>query len=242
MRKKRIEKKQKSGAPAWMTTFSDLMSLLLTFFILLYSFSTLDAIKFKNVASALQSVLLGQTATTIFDDEVPAENPIPTPMQMPDKEMESEIEEVYEKVKSFVDEQGLNAQVSVAKERRGVVIDIKERVLFDLGKAVIKPDSIIVLDKLGDLFQTIDKDIAIEGHTDNLPIHTYQFPTNWELSAARAINVLRFFVEEKGADPTRISATGYGEFRPIASNDTAAGRAANRRVNILLLVYDYEDR
>lgn len=239
MPKKQIEKKSGGGSPAWMTTFSDLMSLLLTFFILLYSFSELDAIKFRNVASALQSVLLGQTNNTIFEEEMPAENPVPLPVPTPDQqELSNQIMEVYEKVKSFVEEQGLSAQVSVKPESRGVVIDIKENVLFDLGKADIKPDSKLILDKLVTLFDEVDKEVVIEGHTDNLPINTYQFPTNWELSTTRAVNVLRYFVEVNGADPTRISATGYGEYRPLMPNDTEAGRAANRRVNILLLVWE----
>jgi len=237
MPKKRLEKKEKSGSPAWMTTFSDLMSLLLTFFILLYSFSTLDAIKFRNVASALQTVLLGQTDPTIFEEEMPEDSPISTPI--PDQ-VETDIQEVYEQVRSYIEEQGLDAQVSVTKEKRGVLIDIKEKVLFDLGKAEIKPESKVILDKLGDLVNEVDKDIVIEGHTDNLPINTYQFPTNWELSTGRAVNVLRYFVEVNNADPRRISATGYGEYRPIAPNDNSEGRAINRRVNILLLVYGTE--
>jgi len=237
MPKKRIKQKQKSGSPPWMTTYSDLMSLLLTFFILLFSFSTLDAIKFRNVASALQTVLLGQTNPTIFEEEMPADSPISTPI--PDQ-VETDIQEVYEQVRSFIENQGLDAQVSVTMEKRGVAIDIKEHVLFDLGKADIKPESKIILDKLGNLVNEVDKDFVIEGHTDNLPINTFQFPTNWELSATRAVNVLRYFVENNEADPTRISATGYGEYRPIASNETTEGRAVNRRVNILLLVYGTE--
>ncbi|MCG8483982.1 MAG: OmpA family protein [Clostridia bacterium] len=241
MPRKQFNKDSKGRAPTWVTTFSDLMTLLLTFFVLLFSFSELDAVKFKNMAIALQSVLMGETSTTIFEDELPADNPIPTPIPAPDvSELESEIREVFEKVKNYVEEHNLSAQVSVKADARGVVIDIKERVLFDLGKADIKPESKIILDKLSLLFEEIDKDIVIEGHTDNLPINTYQFPTNWELSTTRAVNVLRYFVEIKGADPTRISATGYGEYRPLESNDTYAGKAANRRVNILLLVYDSE--
>lgn len=241
MPRKEFKKDSGGGAPGWITTFSDLMSLLLTFFILLFAFSELDAVKFKNMAVALQSVLMGETSTTIFEESLPSDNPIPSPIPAPDmSELESEIQEVFEKVKDFVEEHELSAQVSVKADARGVVIDIKENVLFDLGKADIKPESRIILDKLSLLFTEIDKDIVIEGHTDNLPINTYQFPTNWELSATRAVNVLRYFVEIKGADPTRITATGYGEYSPIESNDTVEGRAANRRVNILLLVFDPE--
>lgn len=239
MPKKEFKKDGGAGAPGWITTFSDLMSLLLTFFILLFSFSELDAVKFKNMAIALQSVLMGETSTTIFEEQLPADNPIATPIPAPDiSELQQEIQEVFKKVKEYVEEHGLEAQVSVKADARGVVIDIKESVLFDLGKADIKPESKVLLDKLALLIEEIDKDIVVEGHTDNLPINTYQFPTNWELSVVRAVNVLRYFVEEKDVDPLRISATGYGEYRPLEYNDTTEGRAANRRVNILLLVYD----
>lgn len=241
MPKKEFKNDSGGGAPGWITTFSDLMSLLLTFFILLFAFSELDAVKFKNMATAVQAVLMGESSTTVFEDQLPADSPISTPMPAPDaSEIESEIREVYEKVKTFIEDQNLSAEVSVKAETRGVVIDIKESVLFDLGSADIKPESKVILDKLSLLFDEINKDIVIEGHTDNLPINTYQFPTNWELSAIRAINVLRYFVEFKGADPTRISATGYGEYRPLESNETNEGKATNRRVNILLLVHNPE--
>lgn len=234
-----MEKKSSGGAPGWMCTYGDLMSLLLTFFILLYSFSSLDAAKFQSLASALQSVLLGDSNPEIFQDSPSSDNPVTLPIPSPDaSEVESEIQEIYKEVYTFISEQGLQAEVSVRTERRGVVIDIQENVLFDSGSAVIKDESREILNKLSLIFKEIDKDTAIEGHTDNMPINTYQFPTNWELSTTRAVNVLRYFVEVNGADPTKISATGYGEYRPIASNETSEGKSRNRRVNILLLVHD----
>ncbi|NLE23929.1 MAG: OmpA family protein [Clostridiaceae bacterium] len=238
MPKKKQEDVSKSGSPGWMTTYSDLMSLLLTFFILLYSFSSLDAKKFQDVANALQAVLTGQSNITIFDHSPPAETSVDAPVAVPDEdEFEFEIQEVYDQVKEYLEKEGLDAQVSVTMNQKGILIDIKESVLFDLGKADIKQGSKVILDKLGQLIKTIDKDIVIEGHTDNLPINTFEFKSNWELSVIRAVNVLRYFVEVQGADPHRISATGYGEYQPIASNETDAGKAMNRRVNILLLVY-----
>lgn len=245
MPRRRENKQEGGGSPAWMTTFSDLMTLLLTFFILLYSFSTLDAIKFKNVASALQSVLLGEAKPTIFPNDVPPGNtPIndPLPVQQTQiEELNSELVELFTLVNEYVEREGLQAEISVRTDRRGVIIDIKEKVLFDSGKAVLKEDSLEVLDKVVVLFEQFDNELIIEGHTDNVPINTAQFPTNWELSVIRAINVLRYFTEHKEVDPSRISSAGYGEYKPISTNDHAAGRALNRRVNILILVEAQEE-
>lgn len=230
-----------------MTTFSDLMTLLLTFFILLYSFSTLDAIKFKNVASALQNVLLGEAKPTIFPNEVPpGEEPVMDPVPMPVTEEQSEVQddallELYQIVQSYVELEELEAEISVKTNLRGVIIDINERVLFDSGKAELKEESLEILDKVAVLINQFENELIIEGHTDNNPIHTAQFDSNWELSVIRAVNVLRYFTEMKAVSSERISAAGYGEYRPIQSNNTALGRAYNRRVNILILVDSTEE-
>lgn len=228
-----------------MTTFSDLMTLLLTFFILLYSFSTLDAIKFKNVASALQSVLLGEAKPTIFPNDVPPGNaPVQDPLPVEQtliEELNTELVQLYQMVNDYVRQEGLQAEISVRTDRRGVIIDIKEKVLFDSGKAELKGDSREVLDKVAALMNEFDNDLIIEGHTDTVPINTAQFPSNWELSVIRAVNVLRYFTETKDVDPVRISAAGYGKYKPISTNDNAAGRALNRRVNILILVEAEEE-
>jgi chemotaxis protein MotB len=232
-------KKQKSeggGSPAWMTTFSDLMTLLLTFFILLYSFSTLDAIKFKNVASALQSVLLGEAKPTIFPNDIPpGEVPINPPIPI-ESELNTEMTQLYEIVRDYVEHEGLQAEISVRTDRRGVIIDIKDTVLFDSGKSVLKEESKAILEKVVTLIQQFDNELIIEGHTDTMPINTVKFASNWELSVIRAVNVLRYFTETKDVEPGRISSAGYGQYKPISTNDNATGRALNRRVNILILV------
>ncbi|MBN2258996.1 MAG: OmpA family protein [Clostridiales bacterium] len=229
------------GSPAWMTTFSDLMTLLLTFFILLFSFSTLDAIKFKNVASALQSVLLGEAKPTIFPNDIPPGNipimdPIPVPATDETETIDNELTILYEMVMKFVESENMQANITVSKDLRGVIIDINERVLFDSGKADLKPESKVVLEKVYELISQFENELIIEGHTDDNPINTAQFPSNWELSVIRAVNVLRYFTEVKNISPTRISAAGYGEYQPMEMDDTQVDKAFNRRVNILILV------
>ncbi len=245
MPRRKKQKAEGGGSPAWMTTFSDLMTLLLTFFILLYSFSTLDAIKFKNVASALQSVLLGEAKPTIFPNDIPpGDAPINSPIPVEktsESELNNEMEQLYEIVRDYVENEGLQAEISVRTDRRGVIIDIKERVLFDSGKAELKEESKTVLEKVVTLVQQFENDLIIEGHTDDVPINTIQFSSNWELSVIRAVNVLRYFTEAKDVDPIRISAAGYGKYKPISTNENALGRMLNRRVNILILVEAEEE-
>ncbi|MCD6340821.1 MAG: OmpA family protein [Desulfurococcales archaeon] len=238
-RKKKAD--EGGGSPAWMTTFSDLMTLLLTFFILLFSFSTLDAIKFKNVASALQSVLLGEAKPTIFPNdippgEIPILDPIPVPKQDEIDTIDNELVQLYELVTTYVNQEGISAEISVRTNLRGVIIDINESVLFDSGRADLKEESKGILDKVYNLIAQFDNELIIEGHTDDNPIHTSQFQSNWELSVIRAVNVLRYFTEEKDIDTDRISAAGYGEYQPISGNETKFGKSFNRRVNVLILV------
>lgn len=127
-------------------------------------------------------------------------------------------------------------QVSIKEEKGRLVITMLNKILFDSGKADIKKEAMPVLDKLGKILKEYsNRDVLVEGHTDNVPISTSIFPSNWELSAHRATTVLRYFVERHNISPKRISAAGYGEYRPVASNSTLGGRAKNRRVEVILL-------
>ena len=238
MSRRRSKERLDTGAPEWMTTFSDLVTLLLTFFILLYSFSTLDAQKFKSIAQSLQSALTGQSGLTIFDnDSPPGDVPIEEIVPSPDSNGEilsEEIQNMLDIVSDFVEREGLEAEVTLRADRRGVIIEIKDTILFDPGKAELKKNSREILDKITLLIQEFENKIIIEGHTDNVPINTYRFPTNWELSAIRATTVVRYFIEERGVDP-KVLVAGYGEYQPIAPNDSPENRSLNRRVNILIV-------
>src|SRR5690625_4225037 len=188
--------KNNKGAPPWMTTFSDLMSLLLTFFILLYSMSSIDAIKFKSISQSLQGVLSGLGYTKIVDGpsqdmEIPSQIETPLGEDKEDTLMQN-ILDVYNLVQDYVDAQGLDANVTVDMDKRGVFVDIKEAILFEPGSAEIKEDGLKVLERLKGIFNDFDNEIVIEGHTDDVPMNTPQFPSNWELSTGRAVAVLRY--------------------------------------------------
>jgi len=242
-KKKGLEPTEKSSG-GWIVTFSDLMTLLLTFFILLYSISTVSEAKFRQAAASLQSVLSGNPSTMIFNetpsgaDSMPFDpvvpQPIPNPVEQPD--FNAEIIEMYKTIKEFIQENGLNADIEVTYNARGVLVNISEAVLFESGSSDIKNEGQTLLDTMAILLQTIDKDIEVQGHTDNQPIQTSKYPTNWELSVDRAVQVARYFIQRHNIAPERLKAAGFAEFQPLAPNDTPENRALNRRVNLLIIL------
>jgi chemotaxis protein MotB len=231
-----------SGGPSggeWLATYADTMTLLLTFFILLYSFSSVDANKLKQISAALNSILTGQAGNSIFDynmkyGDVPLVGEMSDETQIPiDKGTGDPT--MYETVLEFIEKNKLETIVQITEDSRGIIIQLRDNILFESGRADIKENSKIILEKISTLISSFPNEIIIEGHTDNIPISNYKFASNWELSSARAISVLKYFVEIKKVDPFRVSAHGYGEYRPVTKNDTPEHRAANRRVNILIV-------
>ena len=125
--------------------------------------------------------------------------------------------------------------MSFILQERGLVIRVSDQFFFHTGEAAIRPDVLPFLKVLGQTLQGMDNSIRIEGHTDNVPINTVQFPSNWELSTARATTIIRYFITNFQFDPQKLSAAGYGEYRPVAANDTSEGRDQNRRVDVVIL-------
>ena len=238
------KKKNNGGGPSgeeWLQTYSDTVTLLLTFFVLLYSFSSVDAQKFKQVASAFQSVLTGQSGDTVFDFNMENGNvPIMGDTSKLAPETGGKDNELYDKVNEAIKKSDFKGAVKLKNDSRGVLIELKESILFELGQADIKHQSLPILEKLNTIILKLPNNILVEGHTDNLPIKNYKYDSNWELSTARAVNVLRYFVETKKQNPQRFTAAGYGQFKPICANDTDEHRAKNRRVNIVIVSMERE--
>ncbi|KPU44698.1 motility protein B [Oxobacter pfennigii] len=240
MTRKKAEKKEISQE--WLTTYSDMMTLLLTFFVLLYSFSIIDTIKFRKLSSSLASALNNSGAdmfevyetsgdVPVIGEEVPGSDVLPN----------QNGNAMYNAVTEFVNDNNLGEYVTIKESARGIIIEFKDRILFDTGRAEIKNEGVPVLMKITELIGNMPNDIIIEGHTDNVPISTAQFPSNWELSSARALRVMWYLTENRGLDPKRFSVQAFGEYNPIAGNDTPEGRAQNRRVNILILSKNDEE-
>ncbi|QGP92848.1 Motility protein B [Neomoorella glycerini] len=238
MASKKGQKKQEEGAPTWMITYSDLMTQLVVFFVLLFSFSVLNQQKFQQFIASYQGmgILDGGVSPIVETEPAPADYPenLETPEAAAALARAREMMETYQTVKNFLTANGLESMVEVRYEERGIALDIKERILFDSGRADLKPEAIKLLDKLSGLLSQIPNEVRVEGYTDNRPIHTLQFPTNWELSTARAARVVRYFIEEHHLKPERFVAIGYGEYRPLYPNDTPEHMAENRRVVLLI--------
>ncbi len=232
----KLRRRKEEESPAWMVTYSDLMTLLLVFFVLLFSFSTMNLYKFRQFITSYQGVgILESGTSSIIDSEpVPEDYELDSTSEAIAMAQAREMMETYQTVKNFLAESGLESMVEVRYESRGIALDIKERILFDSGKADLKPQAIEVLAKLSGLLVQIPNEVYVEGYTDNRPIHTVQFPTNWELSTARAVSVLRYFIDQQKLAPERFVALGYGEYRPLFPNDTPEHMAENRRVVLLI--------
>jgi chemotaxis protein MotB len=126
-------------------------------------------------------------------------------------------------------------EVTMSMHREGLVVSLKEMGFFDSGSATIRPDSMDAISRLAGVLKQRSEDLRIEGHTDNVPIHTARFASNWELSTARATELIQLLITKYGLPPSRLSAAGYGAFHPLASNDSPAGRAQNRRLDVVIL-------
>ncbi len=146
----------------------------------------------------------------------------------------AQLEQIEKKVEVMVKMEGIEGVKTNIVPEKGLVVSLKERILFETGRADLSEQAKVVLDKLYPIFLKIPNTIIVEGHTDNVPIKTVQFPSNWELSATRATQVIRYLIEEKNFPKERIAATGYGEYHPVSPNDTPEEKAQNRRVDFVI--------
>ena len=230
-RDRRRGKNDDMGESSWMDTYADTITLLLTFFILLYSMSAVDSQKLKQLSEALQKSLEGSTAVTKVMDI----NDIKVDIDKAKKDAKEVKEDLEKKVNKVIENNNLNNVIKVRQEDRGIILQLDETILFDSGRDELKPTSIQALDTITTLVNGMDNDILVEGHTDNVLIHNSRFASNWDLSTARAVSVVSYFVEKKGIKPTRFAVKGYGEFKPLVDNSTPENRAINRRVDILIV-------
>lgn len=261
---------EKDNSERWLLTYSDLITLLMIFFVVLYAMSKVDSDKFKALADSLSKALGGGTPAKIeintkisgrsifisgkpnnYSERGRQNEPTKsyndfTATQTGNKgDYAAEKEKmtilgIKEKIDKFAKDNGLQTKITGIIEERGLVVSIQDTLLFESGSAEITPYAKQVLEKVSVVLATIPNYIRVEGHTDNVPIHTPKFPSNWELSVARATNVVQLLITEGKINPLRLSAAGYGEFRPIADNQTQEGRAKNRRVDLVILKSMYD--
>ena len=221
----------------WLLTYADLITLLMVFFVVLYSMSSADSTKWKQISAALNQafnvdVLRGTAASSVEDGSGQTAPPIDNLIN--DSEV-PQVSRLQSKIEAILDGASQAPDVSVGVDREGVVIRLSGSYLFDSGRAELKPNSFAVLDAIAAEIRLLPNDIRVDGHTDSTPIDSPRYPTNWELSTARALAVARYLSETDGEQADRLMAAGFGEFRPIVPNDTREHRAQNRRVEIHLL-------
>jgi len=241
-RKKKVS--VESGAPKWMVTFSDLFMLVLVFFILLFSMSQIDLVKFKAVAESFKQVNILDYNPSAVPFEHPTDFSVNTEStnnqedvaenEEQTQENEDSLQELLVEVQTFLADNDLEDVVVANRTERGIVLVLEEKVLYETAEARILPIAHPFLDKVGTLLTKIPNLVKVEGHTDNRPISTEKFPSNWELSAARASSVIRYLVDSHDLDPERFIAVGYGDTRPIVENTSNANYQKNRRVEIVI--------
>ena len=238
LKKLRIPKKDDDSGPGWLTTFNDLVTLLMVFFVLLFTMGSVDTKMLKDFQYALQSGLgiLGPGSQVSIAVNESRQKPESVEILVQEESQVAPAEEpetdnpIDEVLKELTEEPGINIRYS----NQGAHITFEDFLLFDFGKADLNPGGLDFLNKMANMINKIPYPVRVEGHTDNVPIHTDRFPSNWELSIARAVSVVKYFAGSGKIDPQRLSAVGYGDTRPLVPNDSPVNRTRNRRVEIVL--------
>jgi chemotaxis protein MotB len=233
-RKKHEEEHENSER--WLVTYADLITLLLAFFIMMYSMSKVDMKKFGAMTAAMNAIFEGGGMQSQGDSGVSLgveATAIPTESESI-AIMREALDGLKHKVLDALAAKELEDIARVGLDPRGVVLTIDNGYLFAPGDAHLRGESRWLLSKIAGVLAAMPVEIRIEGHTDNVPMAGGPYADNWDLSTARATTVLRSFVRDSHVEPARLSASGYGEFRPVATNETAAGRARNRRVELVI--------
>jgi chemotaxis protein MotB len=227
-----VEEHKKAGAPLWMCTFADLMSLLLTFFLLLLSMSSTELAKFRAMAGSLRDAFGAKSDLAIapisMSDEI-----LPQIDERRGDESSPAAGEFERELTQSLERAGVEIESAMVQvDQNTVSLRLESDLLFPSGDAALRPEAIPVLDAVARYVKTTNYTLDIAGHTDNVPIQTSTYPSNWELSAARAGSAVRHLTE-RGVDSRRLRAIGCADTEPVADNSTADGRSANRRVEFV---------
>lgn len=292
-RKKKQKHSEEEGGEAWLLPYSDLMTLLLAVFIVLFAVSKVDESKAEEAAQAFRKNMMTGSGGffTGEGDSIVSQNPDGTNEETTSNESDTEasledpstseevtaapqedsnpsevaptttegntdisreelenflgtneletLERIEGKLQALLKSEGMSATINI--DTRGLVISLNNAILFESGSAELRSEHKDTLNKISEIMNAVDNYIRVEGHTDNVPINTNIYPSNWELSTARAASVVRLFIDECDVSPEKIVAVGYGEYKPIANNSTEEGREKNRRIDIIVLSEKYDN-
>lgn len=231
MKKKKHEEHE--NMERWLVSYADFITLLFAFFVVMYSTSSVrEEGKYRAVSDSLNTAFHPIISLSSSNIRL-------TSAKTPGSEMFDIGLSLYRKLQDETKKFDRSDKIKVIREGQGIIIRINEGFAFETAQSEMLPEFTQALDEIAALIADAPNPIRVEGHTDNIPIKTPQFPSNWELSTARAAQIVRYFIERHAMSPDRFSVGGYAEFRPIASNETLEGRSKNRRVD-LILMYEEE--
>ena len=257
MSKGRKKHHEEHVSEAWLIPYADILTLLLALFIVLFSMSSIDAVKFQSLAQSFNSAFTGAEGVLQYDSPIPPEfetsdiGPIEEELDENEQinkdglaeqlaeQFAADLEklgELQDEINQYIEAKGLVGKLETSLTDEGLMISIGDKVLFESGSANVRASDLYIANEISDLLiMNPPRNIVISGHTDNVPIGTARFESNWELSMVRAMNFMKILLRNDQLDPRWFSAKGYGEYQPIAPNDTSEGRAKNRRVEILIM-------
>lgn len=239
-RKKREKPQEEHEGEAWLLPYSDLMTLLLALFLALFAMSQTDQKKMSELAEAFSSAF-NMGGPSMFDKAGP--NPGRRAEMQSDADLgnsayiaeNQQLEELQKKMQAYIEENDLDDQLSTELSEEGLMIRIKEQALFPSGSAQLAGQAQSIVPVVAGLLSSISQRVVVSGHTDNVPISSSQFPSNWELSSTRAMNFMKaILASSPSMNPARFSAIGYSQYRPVADNNTEEGKAKNRRVEVFI--------
>ncbi|WP_182101685.1 flagellar motor protein MotB [Niallia taxi] len=229
---------------SWLIPYSDLLTLLLALFIVLFASSTVDAQKLQQMASSMNAAFDGGEG--VLEYQAPTES-----IEVPEKEEDTlseedelkqkyaaemeDLGEIQQKINHYIQAKGLSFSLETTLTEEGLLITILDQALFDSGSATVKGEAVQLAHEISELVYTeTPRRITVSGHTDNVPVGNSMWQSNWDLSTMRAINFMKILLDNTNLDPANFVASGYGEYHPVATNDTKEGRQKNRRVEVLI--------
>ncbi|MFE4142170.1 flagellar motor protein MotB [Peribacillus sp. YIM B13472] len=242
-RRKKKQRHEEHIDESWLVPYADILTLLLALFIVLFASSSVDAVRFQQLSNVFNQVFTSGTGFMDYPSDSPSNEPTSPEQRTGAEKLEKlgkneqeELMEVQERVNDFIQKNDLTDKLGTNLTDEGMLISIRENVLFESGVAEVRSENRKIAKEISDLLvMDIPRNIIVSGHTDNVPIKNYQYESNWDLSVMRSVNFMKLLLENKDLDPELFSAKGHGEFKPVASNETKKGRAKNRRVEILIV-------
>ncbi|MCT4795156.1 flagellar motor protein MotB [Exiguobacterium alkaliphilum] len=238
MKRKKKHDHEEHISEGWLIPYADLLTLLLALFIVLFASSNVDQTKLEKMSRSFNQVFSGGTsvfqASTASNSDINRTNNTDTTANPRTYEL-AKLDELKEQVNEYIKQNGLQDEIEATINSSGLVLTIQDRALFSMGEATLDAEARAVARSIsGILEQAGNREIVVSGHTDNVPINTARFPSNWELSSARATAFMRGLLTNDTLNPSQFTLASYGEYKPIATNSTPEGRAKNRRVEVLI--------